>query len=131
MTLAELMAVLKSASPDEQRELRRLFGFIEPEPISTASLNLFGGPASPIKELGRSEKAGEPVRRFATEAEAEEWLYNEVDDGCIDNFRLAYEDDPSGSAAYEKAYANGCCGEADYDVVIGGRRARIGCNYGH
>jgi len=68
---------------------------------------------------------------FATEREAFDWLYEQADDPCVDNTRLDYEDDPLQWFAYERQLKEGCCGCLDYGVVIAGRKARIGCNYGH
>jgi hypothetical protein len=72
-----------------------------------------------------------PPLEFATEQEAWDWLTAEVDDPYQDNERLAYLDDPEGMARYDKQDADGCCGSLNYDVVIAGRPARIGCNFGH
>lgn len=56
---------------------------------------------------------------------------DEADDPCVDNGRLAYLDDPISMKEYEKKKAEGCCGFIDEEIVIGGRNAIIGCNYGH
>lgn len=48
-----------------------------------------------------------------------------------DNFRFAYLDDLAGLEAYEKAVSRGCCGYADIEILVGGRPAMVGCNYGH
>lgn len=72
-----------------------------------------------------------PIPEFATEADAREWMEGEVGDPYIDNYRIAYEDDPKSKISYELAVHKGCCGFFDRDVVIGGRKATIGCNYGH
>jgi hypothetical protein len=74
---------------------------------------------------------GGSIGEFATEQEAIDWLEAEVDDTCIDNWRIGYLDDPASMAAYHDAVRHGCCGSADEDVVIGGRKAMVGCNYGH
>lgn len=71
------------------------------------------------------------IPSFETEEEAFAWLRAYVDDPCVDNRRLAYEDDAEALARYDEARAQGCCGFADEIVRIGGRLARIGLNYGH
>jgi hypothetical protein len=72
-----------------------------------------------------------PIPTFRTEQDALDWLCEEVDDPYIDNGRIGYPDDPESMAAYEKAKADGCCGSSDEDVVINGRPAIVGCNFGH
>lgn len=68
---------------------------------------------------------------FATEAEAFAWLYERVDDPCIDNERFAFEDDVEAVSKYDAQADSGCCGRADYEIIVAGRNAIIGCNYGH
>jgi hypothetical protein len=68
---------------------------------------------------------------FDTMEEAFEWMEREVDDPCVDNARFAYEDDATAMAVYESQKWNGCCGSFDEEIVVGGRKAYIGCNYGH
>lgn len=68
---------------------------------------------------------------FSSKKEALDWMYKEVDDLCVDNERFAYYNDEKAMAAYDKQVDEGCCGSFDQDVVINGRLARIGCNYGH
>lgn len=71
------------------------------------------------------------IMKFDTEQEAFDWMYETVDDGCIDNTRLAYKDDDKAVALYEEAVEEGCCGSFDTEVIIAGRPAMIGCNFGH
>lgn len=68
---------------------------------------------------------------FATEREARDWMYASVKDECIDNYRFAYDDDEGAVADYLDTQNDGCCGFFDAEVVVAGRKARIGCNYGH
>lgn len=68
---------------------------------------------------------------FASHDEAERWMVERVDDGCIDNHRFAYLDDDQSMRLYETRREDGCCGSFDADVIVDGRAARIGCNYGH
>ena len=68
---------------------------------------------------------------FATEEDAWEYLRNYDDDGCVDQKAIGYEDDPASMEAYLRIREGGCCGSFDADVIIAGRKARIGCNYGH
>jgi hypothetical protein len=71
------------------------------------------------------------IERFASEAEALGWMDAEVDDPCIDNYRVGYFDSPKSLKEYDHARAGGCCGFFDHIVFIADRRAKIGCNYGH
>ena len=68
-----------------------------------------------------------------TEAEAWKWVYEKVDDPFVDNYRLEYLDvNPRAAwAAYDAIRDSGCCGSFDAKVIIGGREAMIGCNFGH
>lgn len=68
---------------------------------------------------------------FATREEAEEWMGREVDDPCVDNERYAYLDDDLARARYYDQQDQGCCGFFDADIIVDGRPAMIGCNYGH
>ena len=68
---------------------------------------------------------------FATEQDAFAWMRAEVDDPCVDNERLAYHDDADARRDYANQVNTGCCGFFDRAVVIAGRAADIGCNYGH
>lgn len=66
---------------------------------------------------------------FDTEQEAREWMYAEIDDECVDNYRFAYL---SGDMLeYNNAQDRGCCGFFDCEVIVNGMAAMIGCNYGH
>lgn len=62
---------------------------------------------------------------------ATEWMYEKINDPCVDNERFAYCDDPESLGTYDEQEHNGCCGFFDADITILGRAARIGCNYGH
>jgi hypothetical protein len=59
------------------------------------------------------------------------WMYDEVDDPFVDNVRTAHVGDEAAMAAYDDARDHGCCGFFDADVVVAGRPAMVGCNYGH
>ena len=48
-----------------------------------------------------------------------------------DNFRVARSEDSWEKASYEYARRDGCCGSYDEEVLIGGVKFMIGCNYGH
>ena len=50
---------------------------------------------------------------------------------CIDNYRFAYVDDETAMFLYHEAQADGCCGGFDEKVLVNGKEAMIGCNYGH
>lgn len=71
------------------------------------------------------------TEEFDTYEDAEEWMKDEVDDLCIDGFRFAYQDDPEAVYLYEEIRDNGCCGFFDEDIIVSGKLAQIGCNYGH
>lgn len=71
------------------------------------------------------------IQKFDTEQDAFDWMHEKVNDGCIDNNRLAYTDDEDAVILYDKATDHGCCGFFDTLVIINGRDAMIGCNFGH
>jgi hypothetical protein len=74
-------------------------------------------------------KAQKPA--FESEEEARCWMYEQVDDSCVDNYRFAFEDDAAAREQYCIAAENGCCGFFDEEITVAGRLATIGCNYGH
>lgn len=101
-----------------------------------------------------TDNACEVIPTFRTLREAIQWMYARVDDSCIDNERIIFLDEGHDfevwrnaqmdelmefgcvtiTTTYEEYCAvekNGCCGSSDFDVVIWGRRAIIGCNFGH
>jgi hypothetical protein len=63
--------------------------------------------------------------------EAIEWMRDIVDDQCISNIRYSYADDDIGMEKFMEIESAGCCGSIDYGIVVNGRVAIIGCNYGH
>jgi len=73
------------------------------------------------------------MNQFQTQKDATDWMYDDqvaIED-CVDNYRFAYKDDTQGMQAYLDAQREGCCGFFDADVIVGGREATIGCNFGH
>jgi hypothetical protein len=60
-------------------------------------------------------------------------MMNECGDVCVDNFRIAEVGNREEEEKYNKAYAKGCCGEIDKEVVHQPttRIFKIGLNYGH
>ena len=68
---------------------------------------------------------------FQSEADAFDWMEEQVDDPCQDNERFAYQDDEVAMANYDHKQSTGCCGFFDARIIIDGRPALIGCNYGH
>jgi len=68
---------------------------------------------------------------FDTEADAQAWMEAQVDDPCIDNQRFAFLDDVDAMLNYVAKQVSGCCGDFDHEVIVAGRRATVGCNYGH
>lgn len=71
------------------------------------------------------------IPTFKTVEAAYVWLDDTIDDPCIDNYRFAFKDDAAAMARYEDRKSEGCCGFADRDVIVDGREALVGCNYGH
>lgn len=72
--------------------------------------------------------------KFKTLEAALQWLVDYLYDQneyCIDKGRKTFCDDPEGMAEYDTIRARGCCGFMDIDVTVKGRKARVGCNYGH
>lgn len=67
---------------------------------------------------------------FQTIEQAWEWL-GEMDLEYSDNFRFAFTDDHTAVGKYEDQQNYGCCGSFDAIIEVDGRRAYIGCNYGH
>ena len=68
---------------------------------------------------------------FASAQEAYDWMEEQVADSCVDNYRFAYEDDAEATRLYYDLKSAGCCGFFDADIIVDGRNAIIGCNYGH
>ena len=68
---------------------------------------------------------------FASKEDAIEWMYKKVDDPCTDNYRFAFGDDAKAMAEYDDQVRSGCCGFFDEEIMVGGRKANIGCNFGH
>ena len=73
----------------------------------------------------------EVTEEFASKEDAEAWMLAEVDDPYTDNVRFAFLDDAEALRAYGDASAEGCCGFFDAEVLVAGRPAKIGCNFGH
>ncbi len=74
------------------------------------------------------------ILSFNCERDAADWMYAELeehDERCIDNYRFSFADDADGMEEYENARDNGCCGSCDYEILVNGHKAYIGCNYGH
>lgn len=73
------------------------------------------------------------MKNFNSEKLASEWMYNEavIDEEYIDNYRFAFKDQHWSMSAYDKACAEGCCGSFDEEIMVSGRLAIIGCNFGH
>lgn len=72
------------------------------------------------------------MESFDTKEQAVEWMRRSLaDDDNPDNERFAFLDEYGEMVAYHQAEANGCCGFFDEEVLVGGRRAMVGCNYGH
>ncbi|RYD78742.1 MAG: hypothetical protein EOP84_13900, partial [Verrucomicrobiaceae bacterium] len=78
--------------------------------------------------LAQSGAQQAEITAFDTREQAEEAMRDDVDDPCMDNYRFAYEDDPAAMQEYETISEGGCCGSYNRLVLVGGRRAWIGCN---
>lgn len=71
------------------------------------------------------------VPSFDTEADAFAWMDKQVDDPCVDNHRFAFlADHPAVENFWEKSN-EGCCGSFNKSIIVAGKHALIGCNYGH
>ena len=70
------------------------------------------------------------LKSFSSESEAWKYMYNQGYD-CMDNERFAFLDEPKQVELYEKWQSQGCCGFHDETILVNGKLAKIGCNYGH
>lgn len=73
----------------------------------------------------------EQLPTFDTKEEAFDWMEESVSDLYMDNERFAYVEDPIAMAQYDKQQDDGCCGSFDAVIMVDGKEAMIGCNYGH
>ena len=71
------------------------------------------------------------IPEFETSEAAINWIVEQADDPCVDNTRFAFDDDSGALLEYEWIKEGGCCGFMDREVLVAGRRAWVGCNYGH
>ena len=71
------------------------------------------------------------IKDFYTKEDAIAWVMDFVDDPYVDNDRFAFADDDKACAAYEEQRVLGCCGEFDTRIMVNGKDAFVGCNYGH
>lgn len=73
------------------------------------------------------------IQTFETEKDAATWMYDEAIAGeeCVDNYRFSFKYDTNTMTAYLEAQNDGCCGFFDADIIVAGREATIGCNFGH
>lgn len=71
---------------------------------------------------------------FENEQQAIAWMIARLEDegeDCIDNERFAFEDDAEAMSRYAEQQAAGCCGSFDQRIMVSGRPATFGCNFGH
>jgi len=68
---------------------------------------------------------------FADYEGALAWMAAKVNDPYQDNERFSYLDDDDALEKYHQKYNAGCCGYFDECVIVGGKLATIGCNFGH
>lgn len=71
------------------------------------------------------------MKDFNTIEEAISWMYDHVEDSCVDNVRVAKVNNPIELAKYDAQKNKGCCGSYDTKVMVRGKKYYIGCNYGH
>ena len=74
------------------------------------------------------------MKQFNSKEEAINDMYRCLEapgEDCIDNTRFAYLDNPEEMEDYENSQEEGCCGFFDMEILVAGRKATIGCNYGH
>jgi len=71
------------------------------------------------------------THEFENYDEAEAWMVTQFEDDNVDNERFAFDDDPEAVARYIEKQDAGCCGFFDEEIIVAGRPAMIGCNYGH
>lgn len=71
------------------------------------------------------------MQSFETPKKAVDWMVSEVDDPFIDNERFAFLDDADAMGKYADQQNEGCCGSFDIEIIVQGRAATIGCNFGH
>lgn len=91
------------------------------------SVNICALPPTPRKIMTYSIVQ---IKSFANVSDA--WDYmdsNEYD--FMDNLRFSYMDDAETMKLYDKQQSEGCCGYHDEVIIVKGRVAVIGCNYGH
>lgn len=74
-----------------------------------------------------------PPQDFKWLANKSAAMYRQIDDPCIDNYRVAKVGDAESEAKYQEAYESGCCGSWDetYTNAVTGNSYKIGFNYGH
>jgi hypothetical protein len=77
------------------------------------------------------------VKAFSSFEDAQQWMLEQVqindasDDPNVDNVRFAFLDDEKALEIYKQSLNEGCCGFFDQEIIVNGRKAKIGCNYGH
>lgn len=70
------------------------------------------------------------MKNFESKEDAISWMEEQVDDN-IDNYRFAFLDNQKEIDEYEDVKGHGCCGFFDEEIIVNGRNAIIGCNFGH
>ena len=75
----------------------------------------------------------ETAINFKTADDAFSWFETMIGDCYYDNHRFVYVDDLKSPKAreYFNLYSDGCCASDDVTVIVNGRLAIIGCNFGH
>ena len=73
------------------------------------------------------------MNNFTSIEDSYDWLENIAlkDEEYFDNFRFCWLDDSNNIEKFNIIEQKGCCGSANFEVLIQNRKARIGCNYGH
>lgn len=54
-----------------------------------------------------------------------------ADEDCVDYPIWSWQDDPAGMSEYKEETSHWCCGIAEWEADINGRKAIIAINYGH
>jgi hypothetical protein len=79
----------------------------------------------------QGNEMSETLLKFPSKEEAINWMYEAVDDPCVDNTRFAFLDDAAALYVYDEQERGGCCGSFDQEILVAGKLATVGCNYGH
>lgn len=71
------------------------------------------------------------MEQFSSKKDAFDWMEEAVSDPCVDNHRFAFVDDAEATEKFNEQCEDGCCGSFNEKILVNGKEALIGCNYGH